>query len=122
MVVGSVRILIPNGPISSPFGWRWGRLHKGIDLPLSQGTPVRAAQSGTVVRAGWNGGYGRMVEISHGSGVSTLYAHLSAIGVQVGDQVTIGNTIGRVGSTGASTGPHLHFEIRVNGTAVNPLP
>ncbi len=121
-VVNSVRLVIPGGRISSPFGWRWGRMHQGIDVALAHGTPVRAAGDGTVTYAGWYGGYGNMVEISHGNGVTTRYGHQSAINVSEGDRVQMGNTIGRVGSTGVSTGPHLHFEIRIYGEAVNPIP
>ncbi|WP_051276001.1 M23 family metallopeptidase [Desulfovirgula thermocuniculi] len=109
------------GSVSSPFGWRWGRLHSGIDITAPYGSPVRAAESGWVVRAGWNGGYGLEVEISHGEGVVTRYAHLSRIEVSPGQPVERGQVIGRVGSTGSATGPHLHFEVWVGGQAVNPM-
>lgn len=109
------------GSVSSPFGWRWGRLHTGIDITAPYGSSVRAAEAGKVVRAGWNGGYGLEVEISHGEGVVTRYAHLSQIEVSVGQQVERGQVIGRIGSTGSATGPHLHFEVLVNGQVVNPM-
>jgi murein DD-endopeptidase MepM/ murein hydrolase activator NlpD len=95
-------------------------MHTGIDLRGDEGEPVRATAAGTVTHAGWNGGYGKMVEIDHGNGLATRYAHLSAIEVQVGDKVRIGQTVGRLGSTGRSTGPHLHYETRVDGEAVDP--
>lgn len=109
------------GPVSSPFGWRWGRLHSGVDITAPYGSPVRAAESGWVIRAGWNGGYGLEVEISHGEGVVTRYAHLSRIEVSPGQAVERGQVIGRVGSTGSATGPHLHFEVWVSGQAVDPM-
>ena len=108
------------GRITSGFGWRWGRMHNGIDIWARTGDPIAAARSGRVTFAGWNGGYGNLIIISHGSGVETRYAHLSRINVSVGQQVASGQVIGRAGSTGFSTGPHLHFEIRMNGTPVDP--
>jgi murein DD-endopeptidase MepM/ murein hydrolase activator NlpD len=110
-----------NAPITSPFGWRWGRMHEGIDLGAAYGTPIAAAASGVVIYAGWEGGYGNLVVIDHGGGLATAYGHQSRIAVSVGQSVTQGETIGYVGSTGHSTGPHLHFEVRVNGQAVDPL-
>jgi murein DD-endopeptidase MepM/ murein hydrolase activator NlpD len=110
------------GNLSSPYGWRWGRMHQGIDLATRTGTPIAAAAAGTVTVAGWRGAYGQMVVIDHGDGVSTAYAHQSAIGVTVGQAVQQGTIIGAVGSTGRSTGPHLHFEVRINGSATDPLP
>jgi murein DD-endopeptidase MepM/ murein hydrolase activator NlpD len=95
-------------------------MHTGIDFRGAPGEPVRATASGTVTAAGWSGGYGRMVEIDHGNGLATRYGHLSEIEVSVGQSIKIGQTIGRVGSTGRSTGPHLHYETRVNGEAVDP--
>jgi len=95
-------------------------MHTGIDLRGDEGEPVRATAAGAVTHAGWNGGYGKMVEIDHGNGLATRYAHLSAVEVQVGDKVRIGQTVGRLGSTGRSTGPHLHYETRVDGEAVDP--
>ena len=110
-----------NGPVVSGFGMRWGRMHEGIDIAASLGTPIHAAASGTVIHAGWLGGYGNLVVVDHGDGLATAYAHASAILVAVGQQVSQGDTLSLVGSTGNSTGPHLHFEVRVNGSAVDPL-
>ena len=119
---GSGRLAWPvNAPITSPFGWRWGRMHEGIDLGAAYGTPIAAAGAGMVIYAGWLGGYGNLTVIDHGGGLSTAYGHQSSIGVSVGQQVAQGQIIGNVGSTGHSTGPHLHFEVRVNGQAVDPL-
>lgn len=112
--------------MSSPFGMRMdpflGRpaVHTGIDLRGDTGEPVRATATGRVTIAGREGGYGNMVEINHGNGLASRYGHLSQIGVKVGQFVRIGETIGRIGSTGRSTGPHLHYETRVNGEAVDP--
>jgi murein DD-endopeptidase MepM/ murein hydrolase activator NlpD len=110
-----------NGPVVSPFGWRWGRMHEGIDIAVGYGTPIRAAASGRVVYAGWMSGYGNLVAIDHGGGISTAYGHQSSIAVGVGQVVTQGATIGYVGCTGHCFGPHLHFEVRVNGSPVDPL-
>jgi murein DD-endopeptidase MepM/ murein hydrolase activator NlpD len=110
-----------DAPITSPFGWRWGRMHEGIDLGAGYGAPIAAAAPGTVIYAGWLGGYGNLTVIDHGGGLATAYGHQSSIAVGVGDQVAQGQAIGYVGSTGHSTGPHLHFEVRVNGQAVDPL-
>jgi murein DD-endopeptidase MepM/ murein hydrolase activator NlpD len=110
-----------NGPVVSGFGMRWGRMHEGIDIAVSSGTPIHAAAAGTVIHAGWLGGYGNLVVVDHGDGLSTAYAHASAILVGVGQHVSQGETLSLVGSTGNSTGPHLHFEVRVNGSAVDPL-
>jgi murein DD-endopeptidase MepM/ murein hydrolase activator NlpD len=97
--------------------------HPGIDLAGEYGTPVYATADGTVLRAGWNnGGYGNLVEIDHGRGISTRYGHMSAILVHEGDHVTRGQQVGRMGSTGRSTGNHLHYEVRIDGRAVNPIP
>jgi murein DD-endopeptidase MepM/ murein hydrolase activator NlpD len=109
-----------SGPVTSGFGWRWGRLHEGIDIGAACGTPIRAAASGSIVYAGWMDGYGNIVVIDHGGGIATAYAHQSAIYAS-GGSVSQGQVIGAVGSTGHSTGCHLHFEVRVNGTPVNPL-
>ncbi len=103
-----------------PLGGRT-RLHAGIDIPGPIGTPVRAAQSGLVRRAGTAGNYGRMVEIDHGHGLQTRYAHLSRIGVRPGEPVAEGQVIGYMGSTGRSTGSHLHFEVRRGGAVLDPL-
>lgn len=110
-----------DGAVVSGFGMRWGRMHEGIDIAASSGTPVRAAAAGTVIHAGWLGGYGNLVVLDHGNGLATAYAHASAILVSLGQQVSQGQTVSLVGSTGNSSGPHLHFEVRANGAAVDPL-
>lgn len=110
--------------ISSPFGYRWGRLHGGVDISGAgaAGHVIRAAESGTVEFAGWQGDFGNFIVINHGGGLKTRYAHCSSIGVSVGEYVEKGQAIGRVGNTGRSYGAHLHFEVLVNGNRVNPLP
>jgi murein DD-endopeptidase MepM/ murein hydrolase activator NlpD len=110
-----------NGVVVSGFGMRWGRMHEGIDIAAGSGTPIWAAAAGTVIHAGWLGGYGNLVVVDHGNGLATAYAHASAILVAVGQHVSQGETVSLVGSTGNSSGPHLHFEVRVNGVAVDPL-
>jgi murein DD-endopeptidase MepM/ murein hydrolase activator NlpD len=110
-----------SAPVTSPFGWRWGRMHEGVDLGAPYGAPIAAAAAGTVIYAGWLGGYGNLTVIDHGGGLATAYGHQSRIVVSVGQNVAQGETIGYVGSTGHSTGPHLHFEVRVDGAAVDPL-
>jgi len=110
-----------SGPVTSPFGMRWGRMHTGVDIGVSYGTPIHAAASGRVVYSGWMDGYGNLVAIDHGRGLSTAYAHQSRIGVSLGQTVAQGQVIGYVGCTGHCFGPHLHFEVRVNGTPVDPL-
>jgi murein DD-endopeptidase MepM/ murein hydrolase activator NlpD len=100
---------------------RWGRMHEGLDLGAGYGSPIHAAAAGVVVHAGWLGGYGNLVVIDHGGGLSTAYGHQSQIAVSYGQHVGQGQVIGYVGSTGHSTGPHLHFEVRINGEAVDPL-
>jgi murein DD-endopeptidase MepM/ murein hydrolase activator NlpD len=109
------------GTITSPFGMRWGSLHPGLDIADPTGTPIAAAASGRVIIAGWEGGYGNLVVLENGGGIATAYAHQSSIAVTVGQTVSQGQTIGYVGSTGFSTGPHLHFEVRVNGSPVDPV-
>ena len=96
-------------------------MHTGIDFRAALGTPARATAGGTVIAADYNGGYGNMVEIDHGNGVTTRYGHLSSIGVSVGQVVARGAVIGETGSTGRSTGPHLHYEVRVDGAAIDPM-
>ena len=119
---GSGRFIYPtNGTFTSPFGMRWGRLHAGIDIAAPVGTPIRAVDSGRVAIAGPTGGYGNYTCIQHGGGISTCYGHQSRIGVSVGSSVSQGQVIGAVGNTGNSTGPHLHFEVRVGGNPVNPM-
>lgn len=117
---------VPGAPITSPFGYRihpiygTSRLHTGIDYGASEGTPIRASADGVVVSAGWFGGYGNATIIDHGGGIATLNGHQSSMSVSAGQKVTQGQTIGRVGCTGDCTGPHTHFEVRVNGDPVNP--
>jgi murein DD-endopeptidase MepM/ murein hydrolase activator NlpD len=110
-----------NGPVTSPFGWRWGRMHEGLDIGVGYGTPIHAAAGGTTIYAGWESGYGNFVVIDHGGGMATAYGHQSAIAVHVGEPVAQGQVIGYVGCTGHCFGPHLHFEVRINGQAVDPL-
>ena len=109
-----------SGPVVSPFGWRWGRMHEGIDIAAGYGAPIVAAASGTVIYAGWMGGYGNLIIVDHGGGIATAYAHQSSFAVG-GGPVSQGQTIGYIGCTGHCFGPHLHFEVRVNGLAVDPL-
>lgn len=117
----------PGRGVSSSFGVRRDPLigmpamHAGLDFRAPPGSPALVTAPGTVVKAGWNGGYGRMVEVDHGNGFSTRYAHLSKIRVKVGQKLSTGDTIGDVGSSGRSTGPHLHYEIRRNGDAIDPV-
>jgi virulence factor Mce-like protein len=109
------------GPIASPFGERDGRMHDGIDIDATTGDPVRAAAAGRVVQAGYYNGYGNSILVDHGDGMTTMYAHLSALGVTVGEEIEQGYVIGLVGCTGSCTGDHLHFEVRLGGTPVDPL-
>ena len=118
---GSGLIWPVQGTVTSPFGFRWGRMHEGIDIGAAEGTPIQAAQSGTVIMASYNGGYGNYTCIDHGGGFSTCYAHQSLIGVSVGQEVSQGDVIGEVGNTGASFGAHLHFETRNDGVAADPF-
>ncbi len=116
-----------HGRISSPFGWRMHpiahvmRLHTGVDIAAPMGTPIMVTGGGEVIFAGWRGGYGNAVIVDHGHGHATLYGHMSAILVSVGQVVSRGQVIGRVGMTGAATGPHVHYELRINGVPVSPL-
>jgi murein DD-endopeptidase MepM/ murein hydrolase activator NlpD len=118
-VIGEVEFTSGFGVRSDPFLGR-PAMHTGLDFRASTGDPVRVTANGKVVSSGWAGGYGRMVEVDHGNGLSTRYGHLSEINVKVGDTVRIGQVIGAVGSTGRSTGPHLHYETRIDGEAVDP--
>ncbi|SHJ13925.1 peptidoglycan DD-metalloendopeptidase family protein [Lutispora thermophila] len=108
------------GTVTSRFGYRWGRNHNGLDIAAPVGTAVKAADGGEVIFASTSGNYGKLIKIDHGGGFVTYYGHLSKISVKVGDKVYKGQTIGAVGTTGRTTGPHLHFEIRKNGNPVNP--
>ncbi|MBQ6059452.1 MAG: peptidoglycan DD-metalloendopeptidase family protein [Clostridia bacterium] len=119
---GSFRCPVTGGVVTSRFGARKRGYHTGIDIGLPRGTSIVAADGGTVTYSGWKSSYGYIVKISHGNNTETWYAHCSALLVSAGQQVSKGQPIARVGSTGNSTGPHLHFEIRINGTAVNPAP
>ncbi|MEO6360716.1 MAG: M23 family metallopeptidase, partial [Sphingomicrobium sp.] len=116
-----------NGRITSTFGWRrhpilgFGRMHKGVDFGASWGSPIVAAASGQVTMSGWAGGYGRQVRISHGGGIATSYSHMSSIVAEPGSFVRQGQLIGYVGSSGLSTGAHLHYEVYQSGQAVDPL-
>ena len=113
-----------SGEVSSPYGLRWGGsdFHPGIDIADDYGTPIVATASGTVTAAGWNsGGYGNMVDIDHGNGIWTRYGHAEAVAVSVGETVQKGQIIAYMGSTGFSTGPHVHYEVHVNGELVNPI-
>ncbi|HEY9847485.1 MAG TPA: peptidoglycan DD-metalloendopeptidase family protein [Candidatus Caenarcaniphilales bacterium] len=128
VVFGTGRMSYPSeGPITSSFGWRLhpvlgsSRFHAGMDFGAEQGSAVRAADRGTVIFAGWYGGYGNAVIVDHGNGVTTLYGHASQLYVEDGQVVQRGQAIAAVGSTGLSTGPHLHFEIRQNGEPIDPL-
>ncbi len=115
------------GPFTSGYGWRRNPMgtqwqhHGGIDVGGDRGDPIVSAGPGTVARAGWSEGYGKRIEIDHGFGITTLYAHCSRLLVQPGDQVLRGQRLGSMGSTGRSTGPHLHFEVRLDGNAVDPM-
>lgn len=119
-VSGAGLIWPVSGPVTSEYGYRWGRQHAGIDIGAGTGTPIRASKGGTVIYSGSMSGYGNVVVVDHGGGFSTLYAHMSRVGASDGQSVGQGQVIGYVGSTGNSTGPHLHFETRVNGSPQNP--
>lgn len=116
-----IRYAPVEGVISSLFGVRWNRIHKGIDFKAKSGSPVFAYADGVVIRSQNSESYGHFVEILHHAGWSTLYAHLSARHVKIGDAIQQGNLLGWVGQTGHATGPHVHFEVRFKGTAINPL-
>ena len=110
-----------NGPVTSPYGWRWGRMHQGIDIGVPTGTPIHAAAAGTVIYCGWEEGYGNFVVLDNGGDLATAYGHQSSIAVTCGQHVNQGDVIGYTGCTGHCTGPHLHFEVRINGNPVDPL-
>jgi murein DD-endopeptidase MepM/ murein hydrolase activator NlpD len=127
--IGTGHMIWPaKGRLSSGFGWRYHpvlrkkKLHNGQDIAIPSGTTVKAADSGVVLVSGWRGGYGNFVAIDHGNGISTCYGHNSRLLVQVGEKVQKGQPIALSGNTGLSTGPHLHFEVRRNGTPINPIP
>ncbi len=109
------------GPITSPFGPRWGSFHPGLDIGVPEGTPINAAAAGTVIYCGWESGYGNLVVIDHHNGLATAYGHQSRVAVSCNQDVQQGDVIGYSGCTGYCTGPHLHFEVRVNGSPVDPL-
>jgi murein DD-endopeptidase MepM/ murein hydrolase activator NlpD len=109
------------GSISSGFGMRWGKMHEGLDIAANMGDPIYAALDGTVIYSGWETGYGYVIKLQHQNGLITIYGHCSRLDVSVNQSVSKGDEIGLVGSTGNSTGPHLHFEVRVNGVAQNPV-
>jgi murein DD-endopeptidase MepM/ murein hydrolase activator NlpD len=110
-----------SGPITSPFGARWGTIHPGIDIGVPSGTPVHAANSGTVIWCGWMSGYGNLVMIDHHNGLVTLYGHNTSVAVSCNQQVSQGQVVSYSGCTGFCTGPHVHFEVRLHGSAVDPL-
>lgn len=118
---GVLKYPVYGAVFTSEFGWRWGRNHDGVDWGCGVGTPLYAADGGTVVIAGWYYGYGLYIEIDHGNGIHTCYAHCSDLYVSAGEQVYQGQNIAASGNTGNSTGPHLHFEVHVNGTPVDPM-
>lgn len=126
-VLAAIPSLTPSGTgeIASPFGWRvdpWPEFHQGVDLVADYGEPVRAAAAGTVVSAGWDGGWGLKVDVDHGNGYHTWYCHLSKFDVAPGQWVTKAQQIAYVGTTGASTGPHLHYQIMLDGHPIDPAP
>ena len=110
------------GVLTSGYGPRWGRMHTGIDIGARSGTPIQAAKAGEVIYAGWLGGYGNAVVLDHGDGIATLYGHQSRIAAVEGQVVNQGDVIGYVGTTGHSTGNHLHFEVRIDTKPRNPRP
>lgn len=118
---GSLAAPLTSIKVTSGFGPRWGRTHLGVDLGMPAGEPVLASDSGTVIFSGYSGSYGNLVKLDHGNGMVTYYAHCSSLLVSQGQSVEKGQTIAQVGSTGNSTGPHLHFEVRINGQNVDPM-
>jgi murein DD-endopeptidase MepM/ murein hydrolase activator NlpD len=110
-----------SGPVTSPFGPRWGSFHQGIDIGVPTGTPIHAAAAGRVIYCGWESGYGNLVVLDNGGNLATAYAHQSAVAVSCGEDVSQGQVIGYVGCTGHCFGPHLHFEVRIDGNPVDPL-
>lgn len=121
-VIGSGRFIWPTeGVLTSDYGWRWGKFHRAIDIGASEGTPVKAADAGVVVYAGWKSSYGYMVTLDHGNGYTTLYAHCSKLLVSAGQKVSQGQTIARVGHTGYAFGSHLHWEVKYDGEHRDPL-
>ena len=120
--LGVIQMCMPAiGRITSNYGLRWGKMHYGVDIGASYGDEIIAAADGTIIYAGWEEGYGNLIEIQHAAGLSSYYGHCSLINVKIGQIVKKGQKIGNIGSTGKSTGPHLHFEIRNNGKPTNPL-
>lgn len=119
---GDKWIPVSRGTISSSFGERWGRMHKGIDIAAPTGTPIYAVRKGSVIFSGWQEGYGKVIKIDIGEGTVIIYGHCSVLNVNKNDSVDAGEKIGEVGSTGNSTGPHLHFEVRKNDIPQNPEP
>jgi len=123
-VINGIKLAVHpvSGTISSRYGQRWNRSHNGIDVAAPTGTGIYASAGGTVTYSAYNsGGYGYLVKLSHGNGVETYYGHCSQLLVSAGQTVSQGQLIAKVGNTGRSTGPHLHFEVRVSGTPQNPL-
>jgi murein DD-endopeptidase MepM/ murein hydrolase activator NlpD len=121
IILTNASIISPSrGSISSNFGMRWGKMHQGVDIAANLGTTINAVLDGTVIFAGWQDGYGKVIQLSHSGGIQTTYAHCSFIDVKKGETIKQGEKIGEVGSTGNSTGPHLHFEVRKNGEPQNP--
>jgi murein DD-endopeptidase MepM/ murein hydrolase activator NlpD len=121
IILTNANIISPSrGSISSNFGMRWGKMHQGVDIAANLGTTINAVLDGTVTFAGWQDGYGKVIQLSHSGEIQTTYAHCSFINVKKGETIKQGEKIGEVGSTGNSTGPHLHFEVRKNGEPQNP--
>jgi len=120
-VSGAGLIWPASGPITSPFGYRWGRLHSGVDIGAPYGAPIQAAKAGRVIFSGQMRGYGNVIVVDHGGGFSTLYAYESSLVARDGADVAQGQLIGYCGATGDATGPHLHFETRVDSTPQDPM-